>query len=108
MKTQHDGVTVCLVCDREPSRRGLCDADYMKFRRALNKLPAELREPFEQMAIDAGKIFPASEGRRTGVDNPFADIAEKLTATVRDSAMRVGANQKPPKTKPPTTRKPVQ
>lgn len=70
----------CLVCGRpaSPSRRGLCQADYEKFRRARNKIPEDDWDAFESNLIDAGQLLPSRQGDRGVTGNVFAEALEEF------------------------------
>jgi len=78
---------VCLICRKikaETYKRGLCVADYEKYRRAKKKVTEELRDAWEQLLVDTGKIMPDA---RTSAD-PFLDALHQ----VMESASHYGAS----------------
>ena len=79
----------CVVCGRtfdspRDLRRGLCIADYEKYRRAKAKLQPEEIEGWEALLISRGKLLPDARAS----SDPFLDAI----AEVR----RVSSNPKPP------------
>lgn len=82
-QSQHTGETTrCLVCGKaqqKPLRRGLCDTDYFRFRRAVAGMQPEELQRFEQQLIDDGKLLPA--GKRKAVDDVFEAAKRKFLAT---------------------------
>ena len=68
------------MCGKEFKRltRGLCHADYQKFRREMDKLSTPEQDALEELAIAQGKLLPSKQGRRPEVHNVFADFAEQI------------------------------
>ncbi len=62
----------CLHCDRQASRRGLCGAHYMQFRRTQSDMPKSERGDFELEAIREGRILAVGKIREIKKPNPFA------------------------------------
>ena len=71
--------TKCLVCEKpaESGKRGLCTNHYMQFRRAMQSLPIEKQDEFEQLMIDQGKLLLPQKGGRATL-NPFAEAAQQF------------------------------
>ena len=80
----------CLICDKPEQvlRRGLCAAHYMRFRRALERVPIEQQDHFENTLIDAGQLLPSRQGRKANTDDPFAELADQWidAATIHPAA----------------------
>lgn len=62
----------CLICGKEATgNRGLCQADYLKFHRALMNVPMRERASWEQEQIYEGRILAAGVARKIKSPNPF-------------------------------------
>ena len=64
---------LCLLCDSEAKRRGLCFAHYQMYRRRLFERPRKDRASFEVNAIREGKILAAHQMRELKTADPFAE-----------------------------------
>jgi hypothetical protein len=79
-RRENDAKNHCLVCGEiKPLQRGLCEADYQRFRRQRDKLPADQQDAFEEMLINKGLLLPSRQGQRN-VENVFADELAKFLA----------------------------
>lgn len=77
---ENDTATGCLVCGEvKPLQRGLCEADYQRFRRQKEKLPADQQDAFEESLIAKGLLLPSRQGQRN-VENIFADELARFLA----------------------------
>ena len=66
----------CLVCGDETNKlkRGLCDKHYQQFRRKKESLTVESAEEWESLLVENGKLLPKQQGKKFGMDDPFADL----------------------------------
>jgi hypothetical protein len=64
---------LCLHCDNEAGRRGLCNNHYTIFRNRRDAQPtAKDRAQFEIACIEDGKILGIGEARRIKGNDPFS------------------------------------
>lgn len=63
----------CLLCERGPTRRGLCDPHYQKFARAKNELPRDERAEWDLKMVQRGVVLGVGQVREILNDNPFKD-----------------------------------
>lgn len=63
----------CLLCDKKPRTRGLCQNHYSQFQRQLDKIPEKMRAEFDSETVKAGLILAAKHET-----NPFATIAKQV------------------------------
>lgn len=76
-KQKKDSGEPCLVCKRtdQPLKRGLCPADYERFRRSKNKAKSKEEELlFEEALVAKGLLAPDA---RISVD-PFAEVLAEV------------------------------
>lgn len=67
---------LCLQCGKDKNnRRGLCNACYLKFRRAQQDLPKRERSSFEESLIVEGEILASGEILEIRNPNPFRKAA---------------------------------
>lgn len=62
---------VCLVCESEAWRRGLCSRHYQKFQRLMRNKPRRERPQFEIVQIKEGRLLASNQVREICADNPF-------------------------------------
>lgn len=62
---------LCLHCDREAERLGLCGTHYHQYRMSLLQKPASEREVWKARQIRDGKVLKTRQGQRL-YPNPFA------------------------------------
>ena len=66
---------VCLLCERQATRRGLCMNHYQTFlRRMSDKGAREDQLQFEASCIREGLVLPAGEMRKLKSDDPFSRV----------------------------------
>tara|TARA_Y100000310_G_scaffold335873_1_gene418980 strand:- start:1450 stop:1710 length:261 start_codon:yes stop_codon:yes gene_type:complete len=64
---------LCLVCDSESERRGLCFRHYQMYRRRLDEKPKGERADFEVTQIREGRVLPPHAMGRIKRENPFEE-----------------------------------
>jgi len=63
----------CLVCGASGRlRRGLCQTDYERYRRAKERLPEDRRGAYEEECVARGILLPSRQGCRGVEDDVFA------------------------------------
>lgn len=67
---ERDDQGVCLLCDKEAWKRGLCTTHYGRWRTARAEIPARERLSFDAGQIRDGKLLPDRQGQK-GVINEF-------------------------------------
>lgn len=66
---------LCLLCDREASRRGLCMTHYMAFMRRKDRQDGtDAKAAFETACIREGLVLPVGQMREIKSDDPFAKV----------------------------------
>lgn len=66
---------LCLHCDAEATRLGLCNRHYAQFRIERLKRPEAERALWEARQVRAGKVLRTRQGQRVDLKNPFNDEA---------------------------------
>lgn len=79
---QRDQEGRCIVCGKKSRdrRRGLCIADYNRFRNALAQVPPDQRGRFEKLLIEQGKLLPSRQGKRLDDENAYEIELRKFLA----------------------------
>lgn len=54
----------CLKCEKQATRRGLCDHHYHRYRMDKKDAPKSRRAAFEVQAIRGGDLLPDRQGQR--------------------------------------------
>jgi hypothetical protein len=66
---------LCLVCESQAVRRGLCMNHYQMFLRRMRDRDGKSEQlNFEASCIYDGKILPVHEMRKIKQDDPFANV----------------------------------
>lgn len=87
MGKKKTNIATCLICGKElqpGSRRGLCEADYQKFRRARAKVRDDEIDEWEGNLIADGLLLPDA---RAAID-PFTEAIAKLR---RERRLKLGS-----------------
>ena len=64
---------LCLHCERQATRLGLCNSHYHQYRMTLLRQDGADRELWKGKQIRDGKVLPSGFVRQIDVDNPFTD-----------------------------------
>lgn len=62
---------LCLHCDEEAERLGLCNSHYHQFRMAYLEQDRANREIWKAQQIREGKVLRSRQGQRLDLENPF-------------------------------------
>lgn len=63
---ERDASGLCLLCERQASRRGLCSCCYSRWYMRLQRTSESERANVERNAIIAGELMPDRQGQRIG------------------------------------------
>jgi hypothetical protein len=80
----------CLLCSDPARSRGLCAVHYTQFSRAKRLVKKELRDEFERLAIEQGKLLPLANAEQ----NAFTAIAMEVEKTAADQRKQDDATLK--------------
>lgn len=61
---ERDAAGLCLLCERQASRRGLCTCCYGRWYMRLQRSAEAERANLERAAILAGELMPDRQGQR--------------------------------------------
>ncbi|XZE18773.1 hypothetical protein SH449x_004076 [Pirellulaceae bacterium SH449] len=86
----------CLVCGDLATnlKRGLCLRHYEQFRRKRDSLKPEAADAWELQLIESGKLLPKQQGKKFGIDDPFAESFAAFVASTPDAMREESATPK--------------
>ena len=65
----------CLKCEKQATRRGLCDHHYHRYRMDKKDVAKSRRAAFEVQAIRSGELLPDRQGQRIHVAPISSEVA---------------------------------
>lgn len=86
----------CLVCGEETTnlKRGLCSRHYEQFRRKRDSLTQEAAEAWELQLINQGKLLAKQQGKKFGLDDPFAESFNEFVENTPNALRKEGDSVK--------------